>query len=205
GSFAKFAAEKYGASVVGVTVSKEQLKLGQELCAGLPVELRLQDYRDVGEKFDHIVSLGMIEHVGYKNYRSYFEVVNRCLKDDGLFLLHTIGGNHSAHTTDPWIAKYIFPNSMLPSLKQLAAAAEGLFVMEDLHNFSAYYDKTLMEWYRNVESKWDTLKDRYDERFHRMWQFYLLSCAGSFRSRVNQLWQMVYSKHGVSGGYEAIR
>jgi cyclopropane-fatty-acyl-phospholipid synthase len=205
GSFAKFAAEKYGAHVTGITVSKEQIKLAQERCAGLPVELRLQDYRDVQETFDHVISLGMFEHVGVKNYRDYFEVAQRCLKDEGRFLLHTIGGNKSGTTTDPWIEKYIFPNSMLPSVKQIAEAAEGLFVMEDWHNFSADYDTTLMAWHANVEARWDTLKGRYDERFHRMWSYYLLSCAGSFRARMNQLWQIVFSKNGVQGGYASIR
>jgi cyclopropane-fatty-acyl-phospholipid synthase len=204
GSFAKFAAEKYGAHVVGVTVSKEQIKLGQELCHGLPVEFRLRDYRDVHETFDHIISLGMFEHVGYKNYREYFRVARRCLKDDGLFLLHTIGGNVSAKSTDPWIDKYIFPNSMIPSAAQITSAAEGLFVMEDWHSFGADYDKTLMEWYRNVEARWNELHD-YDERFRRMWRYYLLSCAGSFRARVNQLWQVVYSKKGIMGGYTSLR
>src|SRR3989344_318135 len=205
GSFAKFAAERYGARVVGITVSKEQVKLGTELCRGLPVEFRLQDYRDLNEPFDHIVSLGMFEHVGVKNYRIYFDVVRRCLKDDGLFLLHTIGGSTSAHTTDPWIDKYIFPDSLLPSVSQIAKASEGLFVMEDWHNFGPDYDKTLMAWHANVERNWESLKTRYDERFHRMWRYYLLSCAGSFRARQNHLWQIVYSKHGVPGGYALIR
>lgn len=205
GSFAKFAAEKYGASVVGVTVSREQLALGQKLCAGLDVELRYQDYRDVNETFDHIVSLGMFEHVGYKNYRDYMAVANRCLKDDGLFLLHTIGAAYSVTSTDPWIEKYIFPNSMLPSLAQITKAVEKLFIIEDVHNFSADYDKTLMHWFANFESAWPTLKDQYNERFYRMWKFYLLTCAGSFRSRRNQLWQIVLSKKGVMSGYESIR
>lgn len=205
GSFAKFAAENYGAQVVGITVSKEQVRLAQERCAGWPVEIRLQDYRAMRETFDRVISLGMFEHVGYKNYRTYFEVARRCLKEDGLFLLHTIGGNVSAKSTDPWIDKYIFPNSMIPSAAQIAKAAEGLFVMEDWHNFGADYDKTLLAWYQNVESHWLELSTRYDERFHRMWRYYLLSCAGSFRVRVNQLWQIVYSKQGVQGGYTAIR
>jgi len=204
GNFAKYAAEKYGAHVVGVTVSKEQVELGQKLCKGLPVELRFQDYRDVDEKFDHIVSLGMIEHVGFKNYKTYMKVAHRCLKDEGLFLLHTIGCKKPGKM-DPWINKYIFPNSILPSLQQIAKAKEDLFVVEDLHNFSADYDKTLMAWYQNFENSWDTLKDQYDERFHRMWKFYLLSCAGAFRSRINQLWQIVLSKHGLVGGYKSIR
>lgn len=205
GSFAAFAAEKYGARVVGVTVSKEQAALGRTRCAGLPVEIRLQDYRDVDEKFDHIVSLGMFEHVGYKNYRTYMDVARRCLKEDGLFLLHTIGGNISVRSTDPWIQKYIFPNSMLPSLAQIARAAERRFVVEDLHNFGADYDKTLMAWYNNFNAAWPDLSGAYTRRFSRMWRFYLLSCAGMFRARSIQLWQIVLSKRGVLGGYESIR
>ena len=205
GSFAKYAAEKYQAKVVGITVSKEQVELAKTLCAGLPVEIRLQDYRDVNEKFDRIVSVGMIEHVGYKNYRTYMETVRRCLQDDGLFLLHTIGGNKSVKSVDPWINKYIFPNGMLPSIKQLGESIEGLFVMEDWHNFSADYDKTLMAWHGNLEKNWEKLQSKYDERFHRMWKYYLLSCAGSFRARSNQLWQIVLSPNGVSGGYKSLR
>lgn len=205
GSFAKFAAEKYKVSVTGVTISKEQVTLGNEKCKGLPVEIRLQDYRDVTEKFDHIVSLGMFEHVGQKNYRTYMKMVNRCLKDDGLFLLHTIGGNESATTTDPWLKKYIFPNSMLPSIKQIGVSIEKLFVMEDWHNFSADYDTTLMAWYSNFENNWEKISSHYDDRFFRMWRYYLLSCAGAFRSRSNQLWQIVLSKYGVPGGLVSIR
>lgn len=204
GSFAKFAAEKYGAEVVGVTVSKEQAELARELCKDLPVEIRLQDYREVNDKFDHVISLGMFEHVGYKNYRVYLETVRNVLKEDGLFLLHTIGGNRSVRHTDPWIEKYIFPNSMLPSIAQIAAAAENLFVVEDWHNFGAYYDKTLMAWHANCEKHWHELP-AYDERFRRMWRFYLLACAATFRVRKNQLWQIVLSPRGVKGGYESLR
>lgn len=205
GSFVKYAAEKYGVKAVGITVSKEQKKLADNLCQGLPIEIRLQDYRDVNEKFDHIASLGMIEHVGYKNYNTYMQTAHRCLKDNGLFLLHTIGGNKSVTSTDAWMNKYIFPNSMLPSIKQLAKSIEGLFVLEDLHNFSADYDKTLMAWYKNFKTNWDKIKNNYDERFYRMWKYYLLSCAGTFRARKNQLWQIVLSKNGVPGGYTSIR
>ena len=205
GSFAKYAAEKYKVKVVGITISKEQVALARERCKGLPVEIRLQDYREVNEKFDHIVSLGMFEHVGYKNYRTYMKKVRQCLKDDGLFLLHTIGGNRSVRMTDAWIGKYIFPNSMLPSIKQIGESIENILVMEDWHNFGADYDKTLMAWFNNFNKNWLKLKVKYSERFYRMWKYYLLSCAGSFRSRRNQLWQIVLSKNGVEGGYQSIR
>ncbi|MBI5370181.1 cyclopropane fatty acyl phospholipid synthase [Candidatus Uhrbacteria bacterium] len=205
GSFAKFAAQKYGVGVVGVTVSKEQVKLAQELCAGLPIDIRLQDYRDIAGTFDRIVSLGMFEHVGYKNYRTYMQVAHRVLADGGLFLLHTIGGNHSVHSTDQWIEKYIFPNSMLPSITQIGAAIEDLFVMEDWHNFGPFYDKTLLAWHQNFERAWPELKEKYGERFGRMWQFYLLSSAATFRARNNQLWQIVLSKGDRIDAYVSVR
>ena len=206
GAFGKYAVEKYGAEVVGVTVSKEQVALGKELCKGLPVEFRLQDYRDVNEKFDRIVSVGMIEHVGYRNYTEYFNIAAKNLKDNGLFLLHTIGEVRSTKATDAWTLKYIFPNGMLPSIAQLAKAVEGLFVIEDLHNIGADYDKTLMSWYDNFSSSWDKIKNKYSDRFYRMWKYFLFSSAGAFRARrKNQLWQIVLSKGGVLDGYNSIR
>ncbi|HED05467.1 MAG TPA: cyclopropane fatty acyl phospholipid synthase [Ignavibacteria bacterium] len=205
GAFCKYAAEKYDVEVVGITVSKEQVSLGKELCKGLPVEFRLQDYRDLNEKFDRIVSIGMIEHVGYKNYLEYFKVAKKNLKDDGLFLLHTIGEIRSLKSTDAWTHKYIFPNGMLPSIAQLSKAIEGLFIIEDLHSFGSNYDKTLLAWYKNFEASWEHIKRNYNDRFYRMWKFFLLSAAGSFRARHDQLWQIVLSKNGVLGGYESIR
>jgi cyclopropane-fatty-acyl-phospholipid synthase len=204
-SFAKFAAEKYGAKVVGITVSKEQAALARESCKGLDIEIRVMDYRDLNEKFDKIVSLGMFEHVGYKNYRIYMDVASRCLKDDGLFLLHSIGNNVSMTHTDPWVDKYIFPNGMLPSITQVGKAIENRFVMEDWHNFGAYYDPTLLSWYKNFNDHWDELKEKYSERFRRMWNYYLLMSAGAFRARDIELWQIVLSKHGVPGGYQSVR
>ncbi len=205
GSFVKYVAEKYNVSAVGITVSKEQVELAREICKGLPVEIRLQDYRDIDEKFDYIVSVGMFEHVGYKNHRVYMEIVHKCLNDDGLFLLHTIGNNQSKIACDPWIDKYIFPNSLIPSLKQITTAIEGLFVVEDLHNFGYYYYPTLMAWFNNFNTNWHKIKEKYDERFYRMWKYYLLSSAGSFKSRNLQVWQIVLSKKGFPCGYQSIR
>lgn len=201
GGMARFAAERYGVAVVGITISHEQARFAQEYCRDLPVEIRLQDYRDLDEPFDRILSVGMFEHVGYKNYATFMQVVRRCLKDDGLFLLHTIAGRSDSFNSDPWITRYIFPNGMIPSARRIAAAIEGQFVLEDWHNFGADYDKTLMSWFRNFNRHWDELKAGYDERFYRMWKYYLLSCAGSFRARQNHLYQLVLSPHGVPGGY----
>ncbi|MFZ2804164.1 MAG: cyclopropane fatty acyl phospholipid synthase [Patescibacteria group bacterium] len=206
GCFAKFAAEKYGAKVLGVTVSKEQVALGTEMCQGLPVEIRLQDYRDSAGSYDRVVSIGLMEHVGPKNYETLMKTIHRTLKDGGLGLVHTIGGNYSTTSIDPWIDKYIFPNAVLPSISQISKAMENLFVVEDWHNFGADYDKTLMAWHENISAKWSELDpNKYDERFRRMWDYYLLMCAGGFRSRMNQLWQVVISKEGVPGGYTTVR
>jgi cyclopropane-fatty-acyl-phospholipid synthase len=201
GGFARWAAEKYGVKVIGVTVSRAQVKFAREYCKDLDVKIELQDYREQHAVFDRIVSIGMFEHVGYRNYRTFMKVVRRCLKEDGLFLLHTIAGNISVHSVDPWISKYIFPNSMLPSAKQISSAFEGLLVLEDWHSFGQYYDHTLMAWHQNFIKNWNQIKDMYDDRFYRMWTYYLLSCAASFRARRNQLWQIVFSKKGLRGGY----
>jgi cyclopropane-fatty-acyl-phospholipid synthase len=205
GNFAKFAAERYGVKVTGVTVSPKQVELGREMCKGLEVEIRLQDYRDVNEKFDHVVAIGLTEHVGYQNHRMFMQTVSRCLNDDGLFLLHSVCHPYTTTSIDPFTNRYIFPNCVLPSIKQIGTAIEHIFLIEDLHNFGAYYDLTLMAWFRNFDSNWNELKEEYGERFYRMWKYYLLSNAGSFRARHNQLWQIVLSKKGVLGGYESVR
>lgn len=206
GQLANFAAEKYGVKATGITISKEQLKFCQENYSNKNLKFLLRDYRDMEGQFDRIVSVGMIEHVGHKNYQKFMEIVSSLLTDDGLFLLHTIGNNKSSTTGDPWLTKYIFPNGMLPSVKQLARATEGLFVMEDWHSFGSDYDKTLMAWMNNFDKNWPSLKKKYDDRFYRMWRYYLLMCAGTFRSRkVIQLWQIVYSQNGVPGGYQSSR
>ncbi len=208
GSLARYAARDYDVEVVGLTVSEEQARIARDRCAGLPVEIRLEDYRELDQAgaFDRVVSVGMFEHVGYKNYRTFMDVTHRVLRDGGLQLLHTIGRNEPGVTTDLWMAKYIFPNSMLPSAGQIGQAADGLFVVEDWHNFGQDYDPTLMAWYENVEEAWPELSGFLDERFHRMWTYYLLSSAGSFRARSLQLWQVVLAKdRGVEGGYQSVR
>jgi len=210
GSFMRYAAEHYGVECVGVTVSQEQVNWAKKHHADYPMSFKLQDYRALGQtadtyqQFDRVVSIGMFEHVGRKNHRTFIEVAKRCLKPDGLMLLHTIGKLKRKTTTDPWIDKYIFPNGDLPSIGQIGDALDGLFVAEDLHNFGADYDKTLMAWAANFERAWPQLKATYDERFYRMWRYYLYSCAGAFRARDIQLWQWVLSPQGVLDGYQRI-
>lgn len=205
GGFLQFAAERYGVNGVGVTISKEQSALANERTKGLPVETLLMDYQALDGKFDRIVSIGMFEHVGYKNYAAYFAKARSLLFDDGLMLLHSIGGNFSSTHGDPWSEKYIFPNGMLPSIGQIGIAIEKHFVMEDWHNFGADYDKTLLAWLENFDAAWPSFAARYDEHFNRMWRYYLLSFAGLFRARMIGLWQVVLSPHGVAGGYDSVR
>lgn len=199
GSFMKFASENYQVQCDGLTLSKEQKKLGETRCKHLPVNFILNDYRefDPNKQYDRIVSIGMLEHVGPKNYHDFFRCAHKLMKDDGVFLLHTIGGFASVQETDPWIKKYIFPNGVIPSLSQLGCSMEKKFIVEDLHNIGPNYDKTLMAWYNNFHKNWKIISDHYDERFYRMWKFYLLSCAGSFRSRVLNTWQFALTKIGT--------
>ena len=205
GSLMQFAARHYHVQCVGLTVSKEQAQWGTERLKGLPVRFELADYRQFNlagtQRFDRIASVGMFEHVGRKNYGVYFDMARRSLRDDGLFLLHTIGKNRSGWGIDPWIEKYIFPNGMLPSVAEIANSCEAAFVVEDWHNFGADYDKTLMAWWARFEAAWPRLEGRYSEQFHRMWRYYLASCAGAFRARDNQLWQVVLSPQGHAAGY----
>lgn len=209
GSFLKYAAEKHGINGIGVTISKEQARYGQKSCKNLPIEIRDQDYRKINERFDRIVSVGMFEHVGRKNYRQFMQKSFDCLEDRGLFLLHTIGKNNSRFSADAFIAKYIFPGGELPSLAQITRAAEEIFVIKDVHNFAESYDKTLMAWNRNFQDKWNQISKsdggEYDNRFKRMWEYYLQSCAGSFRAGNLQLWQIVLSKPGFNVDYESVR
>lgn len=205
GGLAQYAAKNYGVRVHGVTISVEQQKLAQQRCEGLDVTILLQDYRDVDLQCDRIVSVGMIEHVGPKNYPTYFDMVHRNLKPDGLFLLQTIGANKTSMTLDPWINKYIFPNGCAPSVRHIAEASEPHFIIEDWHNFGADYDRTLMAWHERLIAAWPQLQKQYTERFFRMFIYYLNSCAGAFRARDLQLWQVLFSPQGANGGLRVPR
>jgi cyclopropane-fatty-acyl-phospholipid synthase len=205
GGFAQFAAENYGVEVDAYNISKEQVQYAKNRTKGLPVTIHLADYRDAMGAYDKVAAIGLCEHVGYKNYASLMEVAHRCLRKQGLFLLHSIASNVSTTHCEPWFNKYIFPNGMLPSVKQIGETMEGLFVMEDWHNFGPDYDKTLMAWYQNFDRHWPLYEKTYGGQFYRMWKYYLLSLAGAFRARRIQLWQIVMSKDGMPGGYESIR
>ena len=205
GGLAHHAAREYGVEVVGVTVSREQQKLAQQRCEGLPVRIELMDYRKLQGQFDKVVSVGMFEHVGPKNFASYFGTVQRLLKDEGLFLLHTIGSHKTSRMADAWIDKYIFPNGKLPSAAEIASAVDGRFLIEDWHNFGQDYDRTLMAWWERFDGAWPRLEGKYGRRFYRMWKYYLLCCAGFFRSRRGQLWQLVLSKRARKQMYRSVR
>ena len=207
GGFARYAAEHYNVRVIGLTISQHQATFARTYCAGLPVEILLQDYRSFSTPVDAIASIGMFEHVGPKNYAAYFDTARRCLRPDGLFLLHCIGNLSSTLCTDPWINTHIFPNGKIPSMRQIATAIEGRFLLEDLHNFGPDYDFTLMSWWKNFHDYLRTSgpAEKIDNNFQRMWQYYLLTCAAAFRARSLQLWQIVLSPNGIPGGYHPVR
>jgi cyclopropane-fatty-acyl-phospholipid synthase len=205
GGFAEYAARKYRVKVTGITPAAEQVKVARQRVKGLPVKILQKDYRFMTGKFDRVVSIGMLEHVGVKNYKRFFGKCDDLLTDGGIMLHHTIGGLRSVTSTGPWMDKYIFPGGVLPSLHQISRALGQRLVIEDVHNFGPYYDKTLMAWHANFVKRYPEISDKYDERFYRMWNFYLLSCAGSFRARNIQLWQIVMRKVEVSDTYVAVR
>jgi len=205
GGFARYASEKYQVKVTGVTISVRQAEIAKQRCQGLAVNILLQDYRELTGNYDRIVSIGMFEHVGYKNYRTYMQLVNSCLKDDGIFLLHCIGGNENNVNTDAWIDKYIFPGGMVPSIKQIAKSIDQLLILQDLHNFGLYYDRTLMEWLNRFRAGWGSLKHHYSQQFYRMWEYYLSLSAASFRAGKNQLWQIILTKSSYCQLYQSIR
>jgi len=206
GGLAEHAARHYGVEVLGITVSREQQYLAVERCSGLPVTIRLQDYRELDGSFDKVASVGMFEHVGPKNYRAYFRTVVRLLADDGLMLLHTIGDRISHTGNDPWIDRYIFPNGVVPSARQITTAFEPWLVLEDWHNFGPDYPRTLMAWWDNFSAAWPSLdRHRYGQRFYRMWKYYLHACAAYFRARDGQLWQVVLSKPVRAKVYRSMR
>jgi cyclopropane-fatty-acyl-phospholipid synthase len=205
GGLAELAARRFASQVVGATVSQEQARLARERCAGLPVRIELADWRSLQGRYDKLASVGMFEHVGQKNYRAYFERMHGLLSPTGLFLLHTIGTDRSTRATNAWTERYVFPNGKLPSAAEIAQAVEGLFVIEDWHNFPADYDRTLMCWWQRFEQHWPALRARYGEHFFRMWKFYLLSSAGFFRSGQGQLWQIVLAPLGRGRAYRSVR
>ncbi|HEY9844237.1 MAG TPA: cyclopropane fatty acyl phospholipid synthase, partial [Candidatus Obscuribacterales bacterium] len=196
GSFVKYAAEKYGVRCVGYTLSQNQFQLGRELCAGLPITLVLDDYRNICGEYDRVVSIGMFEAVGARNFRTFMQVIDRVMKPRGIALLHTMVANTTPLGNDPWFEKYIFPNGLMPSLAQIAKALEGLLIVEDIHNIGPHYDPTLMAWNRNFQAAWPELAGRYSPAFKRMWEFYLLSFAGAARARYFQLFQMILTRVG---------
>lgn len=209
GELARYLADERECEVVSYNISRRQVEYGRRICEGLPVDIRLQDYReaidDPGE-FDRVVSVGLMEHVGPRNYRGFFELARARLKASGLSLVHTIGGNESRMAADAWIRKYIFPGGVIPSEAQLTQAKEGLLVLEDWHNFGPDYDRTLMAWEANFVDAWPELQESegLDERFYRMWRYYLNCSAGAFRARGLNLWQMVLS-HGDIARYLPVR
>lgn len=205
GGLAAFAAERYGAAVTGISPATEQVRVARERTRDLSVTIEQLDYREVTGSFDRITSVGMMEHIGPKNLRTFFDVCRRVLAPDGVMLHHTIGSNESKLRSDPWFDKYIFPGGVVPSLEQIAGAALHDWAIEDVHNFGPDYDRTLLAWFDNIEARWDEIP-HYDHRFRRTWRYYLLASAASFRVRNLQLWQIVFRRSNrVSEVYRTVR
>jgi cyclopropane-fatty-acyl-phospholipid synthase len=201
GGLARYAAEQHGVSVVGISVSTEQIELGKRLCAGLPVDFRLIDYRDLNESFDRVVSVGMFEHVGRKYYGDFFATCDRCLKPAGVFLLHTVG-YEKEESINPWFDKYVMPGVEFPTVANIANSVGADLMLQDFHAWDgSHYDKTLMAWFERFDAGWGQLKNKYDQRFYRMWKLYLQGCAGAFRAGRMRVWQYVFSKGRIPGGY----
>jgi cyclopropane-fatty-acyl-phospholipid synthase len=196
GGFSAYCAER-GATVTGYTVSAEQVAWAKAKYAHLPVDIRQEDYRNATGSYDAVVSIGLMEHVGPKNYRPYFELVEKLLAPGGVAFVHTIGGNKTTAHIEPWFDKYIFPNAVLPTLAAMTAAAQGHLIIEDVHNIGEHYDPTLMAWWKNFDAAWPKLEARYGKTFYRMWKYYLLGCAGGFRARETQLFQLVLTRQGT--------
>jgi cyclopropane-fatty-acyl-phospholipid synthase len=191
GSLAKFAAQEFGAVVVGVTISAEQCRFARASCAGLPVTILLRDYRNASGKYDRITSLGMFEHVGQKNYKLFFSLAHDLLKPSGLFYLSTIGSFESNHYDDPWLLKHIFPNSHIPSCQQLFQPMTAFFSTRTFEDWSEDYGKTVLAWLSNFERNWQQLRQDYDLRFQRMWRYYLLAAAATFQTGRSSCWQLL--------------
>lgn len=201
GSFARYAAEHYGVAVVGISVSRQQIELARRFCAGLPIEFRYADYRDIDEPFDRIVSIGMIEHVGRRYYGDFFTTCERCLKPSGIMLLQTVGALRE-ESTNPWFDKYIMPGVEFPTVGNIVDATGTKLVVEHFHKWEGqHYDKTLMAWFERFDAGWDQLKQKYGDVFYRIWKLYLQGCAAAFRAERLCVWQFVFSRGGVAGGY----
>ena len=195
--FAAFAAERYGVHVVGYTVAAEQVKWAKEKYGHLAIDIRHDDYRKATGTFDAVVSIGLMEHVGPKNYRGYMELVERTLAPGGVAFVHTIVGNRVMSHIEPWFDKYVFPHAVLPHPGALLLAMENKFIVEDVHNIGEHYDPTLMAWWQNFDAAWPQLEAKYGQTFYRMWKYYLLGCAGGFRSRETNLLQVVFTRIGT--------
>lgn len=208
GGFSRFAAQRFGCNVTGISISDEQIKYAKTFCKGLSVDIQHLDYRDLEGTYDKILTCGMLEHVGHKNYQQFFQIVHDHLSDDGLFLLQSIGGNNTEAMSDTGRAftdKYIFPNGKLPCITQIEEARIGLLTLQDAQNLGIHYSKTLSAWHKNFLASWPNLAQTYDERFRRMFEYYLLSFKGAFDAGHFQLWQLAFSKAGHVLDYRGAR
>ncbi len=209
GGFAKYAAQKYGCHVTGVSIAREQIKFARQYAKGLSVQFKIQDYRQLKGSYDKIFSGGMLEHVGYKNYPTYMKKIAELLTDDGIAVIDCIGGNVPGKGPNPWVGKYIFPNSMVPSPSQISSAFEKHLVLEDWHNFRHDYSRTARYWKNEFIKNWGKIQaldqTLFNERFYRMWLYYLSLFEGAFEASHIQQWQLVFVKPSNNASYTSER
>ena len=205
------AAKKYGVHGMGITLSREQYEAFnrriKEQNLGDLLEVALMDYRDLpkmNRTFDRVVSVGMAEHVGRRNYQLFMDCAKKVLKPGGLFLLHFISALKE-HAGDPWIKKYIFPGGVIPSLREmLSCAAEDDFHTLDAENLRLHYNRTLLCWDKNYREHMDQIREMFDERFVRMWDLYLAACAATFHNGIIDLHQVLFS-NGINNDVPMVR
>ncbi len=205
------AAKKYGVHGMGITLSREQYEAFnrriKEQNLGDLLEVALMDYRDLpkmNRTFDRVVSVGMVEHVGRRNYQLFMDCAKKVLKPGGLFLLHFISALKE-HAGDPWIKKYIFPGGVIPSLREmLSCAAEDDFHTLDAENLRLHYNRTLLCWDKNYREHMDQIREMFDERFVRMWDLYLAACAATFHNGIIDLHQVLFS-NGINNDVPMVR
>lgn len=194
GEFARYAATQHGCEVTSINIADEQIKFAREYCKDASVEIRRCDYRDVTGRFDKIVVMAMLTHVGYKNYRGFMEVMDRCLEPGGLMLVESVGGHKSRKDCEPWINRYIFPGGVVPSLEQFDRAVAGLFARKALDEFGSSYVHTLRAWHRNFVQAWPAHRSRYDDRMRLMFEYFFLTVAGAFRAGYLLHWHLLFQK-----------
>lgn len=194
GEIARHVATNHECQITSINISDEQITHARRHCAGLPVEIKKLDYRDLDKGFDKILVIAMLTHVGPKNYRVFMETLHRCLEPGGTVLIESVGSPTDKINCEPWTDKYIFPGGVIPSLRQIDRAIDGLFTRERTAEFGDYYHLTMRAWHENFTRAWPQLQLRYPEKVRLMFEYFFLSVAAAFRARSLLHWHIVLRK-----------